>query len=146
MQFWMHTFSSSSAWEPKGSRGLLLLIWPQKNTEETLSFLLPTVATATGKGCEGKHLTFPSRPERCVSHSYSDTQVQGLIYSHEAILIYSHLSRKRGYPVLIHTSLLDQSHQVLHSDEAEVTPPSQPISGHSPEWRPTCNNKMNSNS
>ena len=45
----MHTCSSGSAWEPKDSRGLLVLIWPQENTEETLSFLPLTVAACHGE-------------------------------------------------------------------------------------------------
>lgn len=91
---------------------------------------------ATGKGCEGKQLTFPSRPERCVSHSYPDTQVQSLIYFI--------LEREDTQFWYIPHSLIIQSGPPYNV--AKVTPPSQPISARSPERHPICNNKMNSNS
>lgn len=88
----MHTFSSSSAWEPKGSRGLLLLIWPQKNTEETLSFLLLTVAA-----CHGERVW---RKTSYISFSTWKMRFPFLLW-HPSPEPHLFCSRKRGYPVLI---------------------------------------------
>ena len=121
------------AWEPPYATGLALKRKTERKRKEKhkrvsiFTFGCWEWLLAKGKGCEEKHLTFPSHPERCIFTFLPHHPNPG-----------SHLlsSRKVGDLVLIYSSLLhsftaclpdrpcqdDASTETHHSSESRMTP------------------------